>query len=926
MLRYKRKLHVVSHLNIGGNVVYDQVTISQHIVQYFSNLFEEDNHADVDIVEIEANIDSVIDDYHNALLTKIPDEDEITATIFGMDASSSPGPDGFSGKFFHHCWGIIKEDIFRAVRTFFQKSYLPNGCNSSRLVLLPKKDEVQSVTDLRPIVLSNFFYKIIPKILATRLSVVSARYVTANQFGFISGRSIHDCIMLGSEGMNCMRRTGGGINMACKIDITKAFDTLRWDFLLKVLRVGGYDSKFVRWIEIILRSARLSILYNSSSHGYFACSRGVRQGDPLSPILFGIAEDVLSSLFHNCVASGHLVPMSMRRGSLFPTHILYADDILVFCKATVDNAATIRNILHFYGSISGQNYSPAKSNIFFSDKVSQSLRRAIEHHLDFRMGALPFQYLGVPLFVGWPRSLLKELDAHCRNFIWTGNAQKKPNCTVAWARICAIKEEGGYLTPFGQTKAVSAPSSIWMSLRSEIPQLISDTYCSVGNGQLVNFWTDDWLGFLMADKCGVPHFMRDFLTQSVAEYFYDGIWHFTQSFADTFPEIVCKILLAPVGDDSDIRYWKPSLHGNVTSAFAFSHHCHRFPKVKWGTWLWEKHIPVVKVDFLDMENNFTKLGSMQNSFDDLLVVKKIGVRPRASPPPDFINVYWWPPVNNWIKVNTDGSALGAPGKIGAGGVFRDKFSWVRGCFHVKGGIGFALEAELLAVITAIQIAHARHWRQLWIESDSTYIVHLLHERSTSVPWRFAAVWKKILLLLKDFQIQISHIYREGNKVADILAADERHEGWWPHEIESYSDRRSANPATARHGGRHHERSTIVVFIGFTLTTPGQHNLENPPPATPTEQQKEEEMEAIGEEGGGRENGGDGSGAEAAEQQRWEAAEQQGIGGGGGRGGRAYAVIITDGAVQAMWNFMLSQLRRCFEFPWLSQVFIQAYII
>ncbi|XP_057809094.1 uncharacterized protein LOC131023567 [Salvia miltiorrhiza] len=204
-----------------------------------------------------------------------------------------------------------------------------------------------------------------------------------------------------------------------------------------------------------------------------------------------------------------------------------------------------------------------------------------------------------------------------------------------------------------------------------------------------------------------------------------------------------------------------------------------------------RFLQVVKVSFLDMENNFTKLGSMHNSCDDLLVVKNIGVRPRAYPSPEFINVYWWPPVNNWIKVNTDGSALGAPGKIGAGGVFRDKFSWVRGCFHVKGGIGFAFEAELLAVITAIQIAHARHWRQLWIESDSTYIVHLRHERSTSVPWRFAAIWKRILLLLKDFQIQISHIYREGNKVADILAADERHEGWWPHEIELYSDRRLA---------------------------------------------------------------------------------------------------------------------------------------
>ncbi|XP_057803511.1 uncharacterized protein LOC131018823 [Salvia miltiorrhiza] len=995
MIKYKKKPQIISHLNIHGNLVYDQEAIGKHVVDFFSALFEETNQEALDITSFEATIDEVVDDRQNTFLTRTPDEEEIKAAVFGMDASSAPGPDGFSGKFFQSCWDIIKEDIWKAVTTFFERSYLPVGCNSSIMILLPKKDVVSSTADLRPIVLSNFFFKIFSKILASRLGVVAAKCVSPNQFGFISGRSIHDCILLGSEGINCMRRSIGGVNMACKIDIKKAFDTLRWDFLLAVLKVGGYDEKFVNWIRIILHSARLSILYNGRLHGYFACSRGVRQGDPLSPLLFGIAEDVLSALLRNCVAAGKLTPMNICRARPFPTHFLYADDILVFCTASEENARTLRHILTFYGDISGQFYSPEKSHIYFTDKVSTALKRAIGRSIDFAPGAFPFTYLGVPLFVGrvrasylrpihdrilqkfarwrgrhlsmagriclvksviqssithsmmiyrWPRSLLKILDAKCRNFIWTGNTEKCAACTVAWARVCAIKEEGGlgvrsfslmnrsylmkrawsvirgtafgmdimrqrYLSRFSHVKTVAAPSSIWLGLRAEIAPLVNDSYCYIGDGAFTNFWNDDWLGYSIARKCGVPHYVQDFLKHSVADYFYEGIWHFTQGFVDAFPDIVCDILLLPIGDDEDIRFWKPSLHGDVTASLAFARHCHRFPAVKWGKWIWENYIPTrrsmttwrllhrrlptfdilisqglitpnhcpfcfkdseniehlfwscdnirpiwleylswfnknhdidnsdifsmlvaawgysfssqlvcfwkagiisliwsiwtqrnkcifdddrfeakkifhsIKVTFREMEENF-KLGAMANTWEDLSILKKIGIKGRAAIPPDFINVYWWPPSNHWIKVNTDGSALGAPGKIAAGGVFRDNHSTVRGCFHKKGGIGYAFEAELLAVITAIQYANDRNWFYLWLESDSTYIVRLIQDRSLLVPWRFMASWKRILVLLDKFHLYVSHIYREGNKVADILAADTMVEGCWDFEIDA----------------------------------------------------------------------------------------------------------------------------------------------
>ncbi|XP_057791433.1 uncharacterized protein LOC131008538 [Salvia miltiorrhiza] len=579
-LRQRKSGLVISHLNIAGAVVYEQSVIERHIVEHFTTLFSQWAASSVDLVDIEANIDLQVNEDHNRGLIEIPYDEEITAAVHDMEASSAPGPDGFSGVFFHRCWDIVKEDTIRVVRCFFLSSYLPNGCNANTLVLIPKVEAVASVLDLRLIILSNFFFKIISKVMAVRLNRVASDIVSQNQFGFISGRSIHDCIILGSEGFNCMNRTNCSANMACKIDIKKAFDTMSWDFILKVFRVLGFHERFIQWLSIIFSSARISILYNGHLSGYFACTRGVRQGDPLSPIIFGIAEDLLSHLILNCVAARRLTPMSFSRTMLFPTHLLYADDILIFCRAFIRNAKTIKHILEYYGELSG-----------------------------------------------WPKSLLHEIDRKCRNFIWTGNTEQKPSCSVKWSRCCTIKEEGGlgirsftlmnksylmklawnmikgnsfahkvlrsrYLTPHGYAKANVANSSVWIGVKHEINDLVDNSYAVVGNGMFTLFWLDDWLGYKISDKLGIPSFLWGFMQQSISDYFFDGCWHFSANFVESFPDIVCDILLIPLGNAPDERFWKPSLRGDVTSSLAFANISNRYPKVVWGKWIWDPAVPI----------------------------------------------------------------------------------------------------------------------------------------------------------------------------------------------------------------------------------------------------------------------------------------------------------------------------------------------
>ncbi|XP_057811243.1 uncharacterized protein LOC131025465 [Salvia miltiorrhiza] len=134
----------------------------------------------------------------------------------------------------------------------------------------------------------------------------------------------------------------------------------------------------------------------------------------------------------------------------------------------------------------------------------------------------------------------------------------------------------------------------------------------------------------------------------------------------------------------------------------------------------------VRVFLCEAANNFV-LGTMANSVTDLLILKNLSIAGQPRKPLSFIYVAWHLPPPSWIKVNTDGSVR--EGRIHAGGVFRNAFNDVLGCYHFSGGHGVAFEAELLAIIIAIESAHRAKWERVWFESDSSYVVQLLQSLS-----------------------------------------------------------------------------------------------------------------------------------------------------------------------------------------------------
>jgi hypothetical protein len=164
---------------------------------------------------------------------------------------------------------------------------------------------------------------------------------------------------------------------------------------------------FCNWILEIFHSTHLSILFNGNAVGYFPCKRGVRQGDPLSPLLFCLAEEVLSRALEMERISNSLQPMTYCRGMSLPTHILYADDVFICCVGSKRNIWCLLRVFHVYSKASGQFVNFEKSKMF-TGAMTVARRNMLAQMSGFTVGILPFQYLGSPIFQGKPKLFISN--------------------------------------------------------------------------------------------------------------------------------------------------------------------------------------------------------------------------------------------------------------------------------------------------------------------------------------------------------------------------------------------------------------------------------------------------------------------------------------------------------------------------------------
>jgi hypothetical protein len=272
-----------------------------------------------------------------------------------------------------------------------------------------KIDNPARVSQFHPISLSNFTYKIISKIMANRLKPLLQNIISPNQSAFLQGHSIQDNSILAHEIFHSMKKKRGSRGlMALKIDMEKAFDRMEWSFILKIFSCLGFCPKWIQLIEQCISTVSFSVLLNGSPYGKISHSRGLRQGDPISPFLFLLGSEVLSRLILKEELAGTIHGIKISRNSPHVAHLLFADDLMVFSKGKASEAASILKCLDTFSAWSGQKVNMAKSSIFLSKNCSHSTSTAIQSILNLRKILANAKHLGLPLFFHKNKSLAFE--------------------------------------------------------------------------------------------------------------------------------------------------------------------------------------------------------------------------------------------------------------------------------------------------------------------------------------------------------------------------------------------------------------------------------------------------------------------------------------------------------------------------------------
>lgn len=145
------------------------------------------------------------DEMNESLVTEVTDE-EIKKPTFQMSALKAPGPNGFNGLFFQRYWEIVGQDVCSAVKSFFHEGYMLKEINKTNMVLIPKVQIPEKVTQFRPLGLCNFIYRIIAKIMVKRLKNMLSSIISENQAAFIPKRVIHDNIIIAHECFHYLKR------------------------------------------------------------------------------------------------------------------------------------------------------------------------------------------------------------------------------------------------------------------------------------------------------------------------------------------------------------------------------------------------------------------------------------------------------------------------------------------------------------------------------------------------------------------------------------------------------------------------------------------------------------------------------------------------------------------------------------------------
>lgn len=383
----------------NGEVYMNEDNAKAIVQDYFSTIFAEENqNRDVGIMRGEfPRPDSKTLDFMSTPLTS----DEIKETMFDMAPFKAPGLDGFHAGFYQSQWSIVGNAVANQAKVFFTTGKMPEKLNDALVSLIPKVDNPELVSQFRPISLCNVGYKVITKAMTNRIKYVIRGLIGPEQSSFVPGKQITDNIVVYQEFLHSLRRKKGSKGlMVLKIDLEKAYDRLAWRFIKDTLEVAGFDNTWVRNIMACISTCRLGVIWNGEQLDWIEPSRGIRQGDAISPYIFVLCIERLSHIIRDLVRRGLWKGIRLNRGGPLLSHLLFADDMVLFSEASEEQIRVIKECLDKFSEASGQKISLSKSQIMFSQNVTEELAIRISGIARMNRTNNMGKYLGVPSIHG----------------------------------------------------------------------------------------------------------------------------------------------------------------------------------------------------------------------------------------------------------------------------------------------------------------------------------------------------------------------------------------------------------------------------------------------------------------------------------------------------------------------------------------------
>ena len=354
------KKTITSLYDRSGNITHDQSEILNIEKKYYENLYSSSN-PDYEIVksyiqntEIDRKLSSSESNVCDGKLTI----EECTEAIFKMKLNRSPGSDGIPVEFYRKFWSSLKYLLVKVCNIGYDLEEMSNSQKMGTISLIFKKNDPHDLNNYRPITLMNIDTKLIAYTLALRLKKVIHLIINDDQCGYIKNRFI---------GFN-IRKIQDIIDYAEKLnisgailflDFSKAFDSLEWDFMFEALKKFGFNDSFLKWIKTLYNNIKGSIVNNGWVSEPYSIRRGIKQGCPLSSLIFVIAVEILATKIRKENGlKGFEIKYNKSKCTLKISQM--ADDATIFLKSK-EEVSNVLNIIEIFGSISGLILNKSKT-------------------------------------------------------------------------------------------------------------------------------------------------------------------------------------------------------------------------------------------------------------------------------------------------------------------------------------------------------------------------------------------------------------------------------------------------------------------------------------------------------------------------------------------------------------------------------------